>query len=200
MFYDPRRGEESFDLVELARRLANVVRVATVAEVDLINARLRAKYDETVDGQDVITGWLPWLTARAGGDRSWWAPEVDEQVVLLSPSGELPQAVALPALYRDMFPAPSESAAVQVVEYSDGARVSYDRDAHALLAALPAGATARLEAPGGATVVGNLRVEGDVTSTGSVEDSTSTMQDMRDTYNGHSHPDQGASPPTQQMN
>ena len=200
MFHDRRRGEESFDLVELARRLANVVRPATVAELDLANARLRAKYDETADGEAVLTAWLPWLTVRAGADRTWWAPEEGEQVVLLSPSGELPQAVALPGLYRDMFPAPSDSADLHVVEYEDGARLSYDRAAHALTAVLPAGATARLVAPGGATVVGNLRVEGNVTSTGDVTDSTSSMAAMRTTYNEHTHPNQGASPPTQQMN
>ena len=134
----------AYEIAELARRLANVVRPATVAEVDHAAARLRAKYDEDAAGEDVLTGWLPWLAARAGGDRTWWAPEVGEQLLLLSPSGELPQAVALPAIYRDDFPAPSDSPDKRVERHADGATIEYDRHAHELLFAAHDGATVRL--------------------------------------------------------
>ena len=62
--------------LEIVRRLENVVRLGTVAEVRYETpARCRIKTG------DLITDWLPWTTARAGGDRSWWAPEVGEQVI-----------------------------------------------------------------------------------------------------------------------
>ena len=68
--------------LEIVRRLENVVRLGTVAEVRYETpARCRIKTG------DLVTDWLPWTTARAGGDRSWWAPEVGEQVIVLSPGG-----------------------------------------------------------------------------------------------------------------
>lgn len=191
---DPRRASErAFDLVELARRLANVVRLATVHEVDHASARLRARYDLDQSGDAVLTGWLPWLTRRAGGDSDWWAPEAGEQVVLLSPSGDLPQAVALPAIYSAMRPAPADGPDQRLTVFSDGARILYDRAAHALSATLPDGATASLRATSGVSITGNLAVTGDVTATGDVSDAAGSMQEMRDTYNTHDHP--SADPP-----
>lgn len=108
--HDPRRAEAAFDLAELARRVANIVRLGAVAEVDLGAARARVRYDTEADGTPILSAWLPWITTRAGAGRTWWAPEAGEQVVMLAPGGDLPQAVILPALYRDAHPAPSNAA------------------------------------------------------------------------------------------
>ena len=205
---------QEFRIVELARRLANVVRPGVVAEADFPRARVRVKHGEEAEA---LTDWLPWLTARAGGGGSWWAPEVGEQVVLLSPSGELAQAVVLPALYSDAHPAPSADPDKHLVRYSDGAVVEYDRAAHKLRAELPAGGSAEINAPEGVTITGDVMIEGDVTVQGAVdatgdveadgavkaggdveaggkvkagsnvEDRQGTMVEMRTTYNAHVH-------------
>ncbi len=188
-----------FELAELARRLANLVRVGTIQEVDASTARVRVQYAET-GGGPVLTGWLPWITARAGGDRSWWAPEVAEQVLLLAPSGELAQAVVLPALYRQAYPAPESDPDKQTRVYSDGAIVEYDRAAHYLRAVLPGGGTAELVADGGVPVVGDVTVTGKITATANIEsqqevvDKTSSMHTMRDAYNNHAHSPAGPGP------
>ena len=137
MLHDRRRSEESFEIAELARRLANVVRAGVVAEVDTANQRLRARYDRDDEGAPILSAWIPWVTLRAGPDRTWWAPEVGEQVVLLSPSGELTQALALPALYSDAHPAPSTDADKRVAKHSDGAVFEYDRTTHRYSITLP---------------------------------------------------------------
>lgn len=144
MLYDRRRMEEALDLVELARRLANVVRAGTVAELD--GDRVRVRYDTDEAGAPILTAPIPWLTYRAGPDRSWWAPEVGEQVVLLAPSGELTQAFALPALYSDAHPAPASDPDKHVVRHSDGALFQYDRESHEYRIALPAGSRVRISA------------------------------------------------------
>ena len=137
MLHDRRRYEESFEIAELARRLANVVRAGVVAEVDTDTQRLRARYDRDEEGAPILSAWIPWVTLRAGPDRTWWAPGVGEQVVLLSPSGELTQALALPALYSDTHPAPSADADKRVAKHSDGAVFEYDRAAHRYSITLP---------------------------------------------------------------
>ena len=135
--YDRRRLEEGFDLVELARRLANIVRFGTVAEVDHDAYRLRARYDTDDTGAPILTAPIPWVALRAGDDAEWWSPDVGEQLVLLSPSGELTQAIALPALYSNAKPAPSADPDKRVTRYSDGAVYEYDRNTHRYSITLP---------------------------------------------------------------
>ncbi len=144
--YDRRRTEEGFDLVELARRLANVVRSGTVAELDAEGYRIRVCYDVDEAGAPVLTAPIPWVVARAGDDRNWWAPDIGEQVVLLAPSGELNQALALPALYSDAHAAPASDPDKRVTRHADGALFEYDRENHVYRIALPAGSAVRISA------------------------------------------------------
>ena len=137
--HDPRRADAAFELSEILRRLANVVRLGAVAEVDLPAARARVRYDTDAAGDDILTAWLPWLTLRAGADRTWWAPTVGEQVVVLAPGGELPQAVILPALYREDHPAPADEASKHVTRYGDDIRIEVDTAAHRFGITVPAG-------------------------------------------------------------
>ena len=195
----------ALDLAETARRLANVVRAGTVAEVDLAAPRARVRYGADPDGNPVLTGWLPWIGHAAGADRAWRPPSVGEQVVLLAPYGELSAGWILPGAYSENFAAPDASGAKHVLAYRDGAVVFYDSEAHALSAVLPEGATAALNAPGGITVTGDVTIDGDLavrgnaSATGDVEadgsveagtnvsDRRGSMQSMRTTYNSHVH-------------
>ena len=121
-----------FDLVEIARRLENIIRNGTIAEVDYQSARVRVKYDEDESGNDILTDWLPWLTTRAGNDRTWWAPELGEQVLILSPSGNLALGTVLPAINQTAHPAPESDPNKHRTVYEDGSFVEYDRNAHKL--------------------------------------------------------------------
>lgn len=129
----------SFTQAELERRLANIISWGTVEEADYPNARVKVRCG------GVLTDWLPWMTQRAGGDRSWWAPEVGEQVVLLAPSGELAQAVVLLGVFQAAHAAPADSPDVDRRVYSDGAVIEYDRSAHVLKAEIPGNAQVKAE-------------------------------------------------------
>ncbi len=110
-----------FRVAELERRIENVVRVGTIVSADYGAATA------TVRIAGNVTAPRPWLTLRAGGDRSWWAPETGEQVMLFSPSGDLAQSVILPAIYSDAAPAPATSADVSRQVYADGFVIEHDR-------------------------------------------------------------------------
>ena len=162
--------------VDLRRRLYNEVLIGAVAAVDLKRARVRVHYGAGAPGESALeaqTDWIPWLATRAGADRTWWAPTIGEQVVVLAPSGDLAAAVALPGIFQVAAPPPDDEETRAVIAFSDGAVISYDVEAHVLKAELPAG--------------GKLKVVGDVDASGDVEDVTGTMQEMRDAYNGHTH-------------
>lgn len=121
----------SFAITELDRRVASLIRFGTVSEADYDQARVRVSMGEAE------SHWLPWLTMRAGGDRTWWAPEVGEQVLVLAPSGELAQGVVLGSLYQSAHPAPASSPDVDRREYKDGAVLEYNRKTHHLKAVIP---------------------------------------------------------------
>ncbi|MEJ1436572.1 MAG: phage baseplate assembly protein V [Candidatus Sedimenticola sp. (ex Thyasira tokunagai)] len=149
-----------FELAQLSRQLHNLIRPGTIAEVDCDAARVR------VTSGDLLTGWLPWLTTRAGNDRSWWAPEVGEQVLLLCPAGNPAQGYALPAIYQAAHPANGNSPDLHRTTYSDGAIIEYHRGDHHLAVTLPAGGTLTLSAQGGIHIEGDITVEGDVIADG----------------------------------
>jgi len=148
----------SFDLTELDRRLSNLIRFGTIAQADYATAKVRVK------AGDILTDWLPWMTQRAGGDISWHAPEVGEQVVILSPSGELNQGVVMAGLFQTAHPQPVNTPEKQHTLYKDGAVFEYDRQAHHLKAVLPAGATVELIADGGIAITGDITLTGTLTA------------------------------------
>jgi len=150
----------TFTVAELERRMANMIRIGTIASVDVDAARCRVKLGE------LITGDLPWLTAHAGETRSWAAPSVGEQVLVFSPFGDIAQGVVLPSLYQQAHAAPSADPAEQLSQFEDGAVTSYNSTTHRLSALLPAAGVVHLVAPDGITIEGDVTVTGDVIANG----------------------------------
>ncbi|UYM14257.1 phage baseplate assembly protein V [Endozoicomonas euniceicola] len=178
-------------LEDLERRLSNLLRIGVIENKggepsDKVRVRIG----------ELHTKPLPWLTHRAGNDKTWWKPEDGEQVLVLSPFGDLAQGVVLPSLYKEQFSAPYNDAGKHITEYADGARIEYDRNAHKLTAQLPGGATTELTSSGGITFTGDLLVNGNITATQDITDSTRSMQADRDIYNGHNHPGVASGPST----
>ncbi|MDF0732323.1 phage baseplate assembly protein V [Pseudomonas entomophila] len=147
-------------IAELARLIENLIRIGTVAEVQIMPPRVRVKTGK------IITAWLPWFALRAGNAKEWDPPTVGEQVVLFSPSGQLGQGMALTGLYSDANPANGDRAGLHRRTYADGAVVEYDSVAHHLNATLPAGGTTNLVSDGGIRIIGPITHEGDYTHTG----------------------------------
>lgn len=80
---------------EIQRLLRNLIRIGTVSAVNLDGGLCR------VDTEKNTTGWLHWLNARAGKTRSWNAPSVGEQVLVLCLGGELDIGFVLPGIFSD---------------------------------------------------------------------------------------------------
>ena len=116
---------DNFDIQRLVR---NLIRIGTVSELDLERGRCRI----ATGGN--LTDWLNWLTGRAGDARSWWAPSIGEQVLVLSLGGELETAFVLPGVFSDAHPAPSASAQAAHIAFPDGAVLEYEPATGALKA------------------------------------------------------------------
>ena len=133
-------------LGELERRLANVTRPWTILEADYAKARVRVKLGKNT------TAWLPWVSSRAGGDTTWHAPEVGEQVLVLSPAGDLRSGFVMGGVYKNDRPANANAATVSRTTYADGAVVEYDRGTHAHLVNVPAGGKATVKVGASSTL------------------------------------------------
>lgn len=116
-------------LAEAFRLITNLVRIGTVVAVDHSRARARVK------SGDNTTGWQPWVTLRAGTTQEWNPPTPGEQVILLSPAGDLAQSVILSGLFAGN--APSSNASEYKRVYPDGATITYDHEKKELVAHLP---------------------------------------------------------------
>lgn len=126
---------------DLIRRIENLVRAGTVAEVDLVGTRCR------VQSGHLTTNWLNWYSIRAGAVRRWSPPTVGEQCIVLSPGGDTAGGLVIYGFSSDANPASGDQASVDSTTYSDGAVISYDQASHTLTATLPAGGSAEIVAP-----------------------------------------------------
>lgn len=140
-----------------------LIRFGTIASVDLAKARCVVDLDD-----DSASPPIRWIEGRMGKSRAWSPPSEGEQVLLFCPAGEIGAAVALRGLSSDAFPALGDSLA-EIIEFLDGARLSYDPEAHVLSVVLPDAGTVRIVAPGG------LSVEGDLDCTGTVSASVDVI-------------------------
>ena len=142
---------------DVPRLLSNLIRYGTVAAVEIDPPRVRVRIGS------LLTQPLPWCTGRAGAVSFWSPPSVGEQVVVLSPQGDLAAGFALPALYADRAPPPDGATRSNtVLAFADGASLIYDPERHALTVSLPSGGTVALAAPAGVSIDGNVRITGDL--------------------------------------
>jgi len=148
------------DLATLARLIENLIRFGTIAELQMKPPRVRVKTGL------LTTGWLPWIAPRAGADREWNPPTVDEQVILFSPSGQMGNGIVLTGLFSDHIQANGDREGLHRRTYRDRTVIEYDSVAHHLNATLAEGSTIKLISTGGIHIVGPITHEGDYTQTG----------------------------------
>lgn len=167
---------------DLARRLESLIRLGTIAEVDLAAARCR------VATGGLTTDWLPWFALRAGTTRTWDPPTVGEQVVLFSPSGDTGAAIALTGLYSDAIAAPSTSADEHLRLYPDGARIRYNHKTGALT--VSGVKTAQVQCIESLTVTApSITLNGHVTISGPVTQSDGDLSSEGTVLHTHKHKD-----------
>ncbi len=130
-------------LADIERRVANMIRYGVVEQLDEEGAKVRVR------SGGILTDWLKWRTQRAGPDSDWWAPEVGEQVVILSPDGEMNQALILGSINSNQFPPPGNRKTLHRVTYQDGAVKEYDREASTDRATYPDGTVIEYNATAG---------------------------------------------------
>lgn len=98
---------------EHQRRLHNIATIGTVIEIDADAALMRLAVG------DNETDWLSIPTIAAGMVSVWRCPSMSEQFLLVSPSGELANAIPVVSLYSDRNPSPSTDPNEIRIRYND---------------------------------------------------------------------------------
>ena len=142
MIFDEQDG---YALSDLAKRLSNIIRIGSIFEINVQTDKARVKIGE------LETDFLPWANSNSGNNNSWNPPEIDEQVIILSPSGDLSQAVILPSIYKNN--ASNYDQNIKSITYQDGSKISFNVSSGTLDLDLKGDVTIK--------VVGNANIEGD---------------------------------------
>lgn len=118
------------EIIDLLRRLENMIRIGTIIDVDLSGEipLYRVKTGE------LETDWIAATVQRAGTAKKSHAYTNGEQVVLLSPSGDLGAAMISHALNSEANPSPDTHATRDRTIYPDGAVVEYNPESGELRA------------------------------------------------------------------
>jgi phage baseplate assembly protein gpV len=101
---------ESFAFSDLFRRVANLIRIGKIAEVN--GAQVKVQIGK------VKTNWLPIVSMA--GDTSVWIPiTIDEQVAVISPYGEMAQSFVIRSLHYNKYTAPENKDAISLKTTAD---------------------------------------------------------------------------------
>lgn len=149
---------------DINRRLENLIRFGTIKTVNPSKPIPLV----TVDLDDIVTPEIRFFNARSGDDSTWDPPSLDEEVMVISPCGEIgPTSVVFYGLYNNDHPAPSDDLNKKIRVFADGCVIAYDISAHQLSAILPSGGKAIVTANGGITVNGDTTINGNLQINGS---------------------------------
>ena len=133
--------EQGKDISELFRRVSNIIRIGKVISVDYTKAKAKVKIG------NLTTDFMPWLTPST----SAWIPlKNGEQVLVLSPNGDLRMGMILPALYQNTKSPPAH----------DSNKITFNVDVNH---------KGNVTATGNISTSGNITTTGKVTATGEVE-------------------------------
>ena len=148
------------------RMLAALIIPCRVVAVDLAAAKVRVS-----DGAGWTSTWVRWHSLSAGKTRHWRSPSLDEQGVLVSPSGEPAQGTFIPGLYGNAGDQPDNREHVEVWRFDDGGSLTYDWQARSYSIELPTG-TVTVKVGGSSLVVSDQAIDlkaATITLTGAVQ-------------------------------
>ena len=152
-------------LSEQQRRLHNIATIGTVFDVNPDEQTMR------LDVGDNQTDWLPIPALAAGHVRVWRCPSVGEQFLLVSPSGDLANAIPVISLYSNKHPSPSNNPNEIRVRYNDTDFLSVNTQDSQLILKI----NDVIFDVNSTTLTGNLAVNGNVQVDGNIHSDGDTV-------------------------
>lgn len=144
---------------DFQRLLGDLIREGLVVSVDRDAGTARVELAD-----DLTTGEIPWLAPRVGKTRIWSPPSEGESVLVLAPEADINRGIIIGSLSNRANPHAANDRSTLAL-FEDEARIGYDPVGHHLSIILPVSATIEIVADGGASLKGDLDVDGVIRST-----------------------------------
>ena len=154
-----------------------MLRFGIVTQIDPINVQARVSFGD----DDSTSFWLPVMQTKTLKDKFYIMPDINEQVVCLMDENS-EDGVILGAIYSSEDIPATQSELEYSMNLEDGSLINSNKETETLTVAFK-----------NIRLVGNIQHEGTFTnskgikSDADITDKTSSMQAMRDIYNGHTH-------------
>jgi phage baseplate assembly protein gpV len=97
----------TLEVARLNRLVSRQMRFGTIAKVDAEKGVARMMLSDPDGGREFLGPWRPWAEL-AGATRTWRPPVAGQQMLVVSPGGDLNQSLLLPATFSNQFQAPSD--------------------------------------------------------------------------------------------
>jgi phage baseplate assembly protein V len=133
-------------------------RVGLVQAQDASKCAVRVVFP---DRDQLQSWWLPVIVLKTQNDKSYWLPDIGEQVVCLMDEYDEDGAV-IGAIYSSADVPPVQSPDKLHMEFRDGCAIEYDRSSHAMTIGLPSGGALGISANGASI---SIDASGNVTIT-----------------------------------
>ncbi|ACF12732.1 phage baseplate assembly protein V [Chloroherpeton thalassium ATCC 35110] len=171
-----------------------MLKFAKITEIDEQKALARVMFPEL----NLTSGWYFVLQRKTKMEKYYVMPDIGEHVVCLC-SDDLAWGVVLGAIYNDLNTIPADAkSGVEMKVFSDGTTVKYDTAGSELEINL--NTSGKVKLIGNVEIVGNVSIDGEMSATKDisteknleagedVSDGNGSMNEMRETYNTHTHP------------
>ena len=161
-----------------------MLRFGIVTQIDPINVLARVSFGD----DDSTSFWLPIMQTKTLKDKFYIMPDINEQVVCLMDENS-EDGVILGAIYSSEDIPATQSELQYSMNLEDGSLVNANKESETLTVVFK-----------NIRFVGDIQHEGAFTNTKGIKsdaditDKTSSMQTMRDIYNGHTHTGNQGSP------
>lgn len=168
--------DNGFSNAELHRRFHSMVVFGTVVAVDYHNKRLKLQEGADDDQDKLVTGWIP-FPAESGRNYKRWRPvKLGQQFTALCRDGDPVQGRIVGESWWDDNDSPSTDKGIDVIEFENGNRIEHNITDNTLT----------IIAKGGMEVVGDIRVQGQIKSTGDqVADGVSQINHIHEKTASH---------------
>jgi len=161
-----------------------VLRFGTVTAINPLTVKARVQFAE----DNMVSFWLPILQQKSNKDKFYSVIDVGEEVACLMDENS-EDGVVLGAIYTGLNDVPATSEKKHIIKFEDGSFIEFDKESQNLTISVKT-----LNVIADIVNNGKFQNTDGITSDADISDEKSSMQDMREVYNVHTHTGNQGSP------
>ena len=154
-----------------------MLKFGTITNINPLTARARVEFSN----DNMTSYWLPILQKKTLKDKYYSVLDVGEQVACLM-DDNCEDGVILGAIYTNLDEVPAVTKEQHLIKFSDNSLIEYNKETQTLTINVK-----QVNIIGDILNTGAFQNTKGISSNADITDKKSSMQAMRDIYNGHTH-------------